>query len=398
MTRPLNTLVLDGETIKTRLQADRAESGSYVHVDWLRFTVQRRCAPFPQAENLFPTRTDSVWDQETRSQRLAQVLATVPDCDTTAATQARELAESVCAVLGPDFSVLNEVLKGHDFYRFRWSIQRAGAEAGWVGYMASSNNKRQQAQGNTLHVNLYGVACTFAQHGWTSSMADLIDHHQADITRADLALDFFDGFPGGLDRVVQDYKAGLCDVGGRRLKCATVGDWINGRERSFYLGSKEAGKQTNVYEKGDQLYGVEANSPWLRFELRYGNKLRVLPSDILRRPADFFAGASDWHAHTLALAAAQVNPQQVKCEVRLPAETVEAEVTRNLRWAFNVAAPTIAAAFQHLGDDFLKLVTHQKLPGRLSKFSPSEIQKAFQAATHRFSAAGEVAPLSAFAV
>jgi phage replication initiation protein len=398
MTRPLNTLVLDGETIKTRLQADRLASGSHVHVDWLRFTVQRRCAPFPLSENLFPTRTDNVWDHETRAQRLAQLLATVPDCDTTAATQARELADSVCQVLGPDFSVLNEVLKGHDFYRFRWSIQRAGAECGWVGYMASSNNKRQQAQGNTLHVNLYGVACTFAQPGWAPSMADLIDQHQADITRADLALDFFDGFPGGLDRVVQDYKAGLCDVGGRRLKCATVGDWINGRERSFYVGSKEAGKQTNVYEKGDQLYGLEANSPWLRFELRYGNKLRVLPSDILRRPADFFAGASDWHAHTLALAAAQVSPQPVKCEARLPAETVEAEVTRNLRWAFNVAAPTIAAAFEHLGDDFLKLVTHQKLPGRLSKFSPSEIKKAFQAATHRFTAAGEVAPLSAFAV
>lgn len=64
-----------------------------------------------------------------------------------------------------------------------------------------------------------------------------------------------------------------------------IGDWSANPQdgRSFYFGSKEAGKQTNAYEKGHQLFGFEAGSKWLRIELRYGNKLRVLPVDMVRR-------------------------------------------------------------------------------------------------------------------
>jgi phage replication initiation protein len=398
MTRPArNALVLDGDQIKHRLMAERFATQTPVHVDWLRFTIQRRFVPTPSVENLFPIRTDNVWDEKTRAQRLAQLIAQTEDCDTTAATQAYELAQQVCEHLGPDFTVLSEALKGHDFYRFRWSIQREGTECGWVGYQASSKNARQQAQNNTIHCNLYGAACTFATPGWNTRLADLIDQHEGDITRADLALDFFDGIPGGFESVVNDYKSGACDHYGKRLKCNMVGDWVNGHERSFYLGSKESGKQSNAYEKGDQLYGVEAGSLWHRVELRYGNKLRVLPSDLLRRPADFFAGASDWHASLLLKADQIPQPERVKCNARLQAQTVEAEVTRNLRWAINVAAPTIAAAWTHLGDDFLKLVTGQKLPGRLQRFKATELAAAFGRATTRFTTAGEVAPLHAMA-
>ena len=46
MTRPAkSTLVLDGNEIKVRLQAERIASESVVHIDWLRFTVQLRNAP-----------------------------------------------------------------------------------------------------------------------------------------------------------------------------------------------------------------------------------------------------------------------------------------------------------------------------------------------------------------
>lgn len=400
MTRTRNVLVLDGDTVKQRIQAERIATRSVVHVDWLRFTVARRFADTPLVDNLFPLPAPGacVGDEKTMVQRLHWHISRTEDCDFTAAMQAFELAQAVCERLGAEFSVLNEPLKGHDFYKFRWSIQREGAEVGWVGYQASSKNSRQAAQNNTIHCNLYGAACTFAAPGWTSQIADLIDQHQGDITRADLALDFFDGLPGGFDSVVEDYKNGACDHYGKRLKCNMVGDWINGHERSFYLGSKESGKQTNVYEKGDQLYGPEAGSQWHRVELRYGNKLRVLPSDILRRPADFFGGASDWHTGLLLLADTIPQPEPIKCNGRLQAESVEAEVTRNLRWAMNVAAPTIAAAFHHLGEDFLKLVTDKALPGRLQRFSPAELSAAFSRATTRFTNAGEVAarPVLAF--
>jgi len=170
--------------------------------------------------------------------------------------------------LGADFGVVSEVRKGHDFYRHRWSIERNGQEVGWVGYLSSGDSPRQLSQARTIHVNLYGSACTFADHGWTDRMATLIDLRDGDITRCDLALDFFDGMAGGLDQVIEDFKAGLCDVAGKRLKCNMVGDWMNGRERSFYMGSKEAGKQTNVYEKGTSCLVLMSGNPWLRVELR----------------------------------------------------------------------------------------------------------------------------------
>lgn len=378
MTRPTTSpLVLDGDQVKLRLLAERTESKTHVHVDWVRFTAILRNAPIARAEVLFP-RTDSIWDEATRQADLVKTLRDIPDPDFSPSVQAYELALQACDALGDGFNVKPEILKGHDFYKSRWSIERNGCEVGWVGFLSSGDSPRQQAQAQTIHCNLYGSACTFANHGWNHRVADLIESYDAKLTRADLALDFFDGLPGGLDMegIRADYMAGLMDSGGKRLKCNLVGDWCNGAERSFYIGSKEAGKQTNIYEKGDQLYGAEANSPWVRIELRYGNKLRFLSVDMLRRPADFFAGASDWHASMVRDAEA-VTPEPVKTTSTLAIQTVRAEVARNIRWAMNTAAPTIAAAFRYLGDEFLQLCTNQKLPGRLQRFSPAELQKEF---------------------
>lgn len=395
MTRP-SALVLDGSEVKLRLEAERAASGQHVHVDWVRFTAIKRNAPFAHVDKVFP-KSISVWDEDHRRAQIEAVLAGIPDPDFAASAQALELAQEVARLLGDDFAVPVEIRKGHDFYRHRWSIERNGSECGWVGFLASGDSPRQQAQARTIHVNLYGAACTFAAAGWTTRIADLIDRIAADVTRCDLALDFFDGVPGGMDRFQSDYRAGLMDAAGKRLKCNMVGDWCNGHARSFYTGSKEAGKQTNYYEKGDQLFGEEARNPWIRAELRYGNKLRHLPSDMLRRPDDFFAGASDYHAQLLREVEAAAVPEPVRTTGRLALETVEAEVTRNLRWALDTAAPTIAAAWDYLGEGFLELVTNKKRPGRLRKFSPSELARAFGAAMDGFSLPGGAGPALAAA-
>lgn len=392
MTRPLlSPLVLDGEDIKARLMAERMATKSVVHVDWLRFTVYRRYC-LPSEDVLFPLPvTDNIWDVTNRLPLLKSAIDGLQDGELTATAEAYELAQDVVDVLGPDFEVASEIRKGHDFYKYRLAIERNGQEVGWVGFISAAKkkttkNKGQLAQGATLHCNLYGAACTFAQHGWADNMARLIDFRRGDITRCDLALDFFDGMSGGVDQVVEDYKAGLCNVGGKELVCNQLGDWIHGKGRSFYMGSKEAGKQTNVYEKGHQLFGPDSGSQWLRVELRYGNKLRVLSTDMLRRPSDFFAGASDWHQLMLTRADAIATAEPIKTNGRLALETVEAEVTRNLKWVFNVAAPSMAAAFDYLPDyeTFKELVTNKKLPGRLQKFKPAELAKAFGKAINRF--------------
>lgn len=375
MTRPAKSaLVLDGGEVKFRLMAERVATQSVVHVDWVRFTCLLRNAPLVDADLLFPN--FNIWEDAER--RVHKALAELPDPEFSAGAQAMELAQEVAKSLGEAYAVASEVRKGHDFYRYRWAIERNGVECGWVGFLSSSDSPRQQAQAKTLHVNLFGAACTFAEHGWNDRIAAIVEARDADLTRCDLALDFFDGIEGGLDGIVDDYRAGRCDSGGKRLKSNCVGDWLNGVGRSLYFGSKEAGKQTNCYEKGHQLFGVESGSPWLRIELRYGNKLRVLSADMLRRPSDFFAGASDWHALMLAKADALPCPEPVKTTGRLALETVSAEVRRNVRWLFNVGAPSVAIAFQHMGDEFLELVTTTKLPGRLRKFSPAELKRAFQ--------------------
>jgi len=391
-------LVLEGNEVKARLIAERVATNVSVHVDWLRFTCLLRNAPFPGIETLFPepipdNALEPLSEQERSEQarnllRLRKIIAKQPDADFMPSVQAMQLAERVASVLGDGFTVAHELRKGHDFYRYRVSIERCGNEVGWVGFLASGESPRQQAQAKTMHVNLYGTACTFAKFGWRDAMANLVDELNATITRADIALDFFQGLRGGMRRVKSDYENGLCDVGGKRPKCNMVGDWsdgeIEGKGRSFYIGSKEAGKQTNLYEKGHQLFGEKDSSGWIRAELRYGNKLRVLSSDILRRPADFFAGASEWHALLLTEAQACALPEPVPCQNKLAEQTIEAEVTRNVRWLLDVAAPSVALAFQYLSENlFLEIVEHQNVPGRMKKFSRTEIQRAYANAHKR---------------
>lgn len=400
MTR-CNALVLDGSEVKLRLQAERIAHKTPVHVDWVRFTcLLRNVVPSFLPVDHVPA---LAWNDESydpvkwETDRISRhVQAFAKDHQNpefiAAMQQAFDLAKELCLALGNGFSVHSEIGKGFDFYKYRWSIHLNNSECGWVGFLASGDSPRQSAQALTIHANLYGHACTFAGHGWSNRIADIIDLHDAKLTRADLALDLFEGMPGGMESLESDYKNGVFDVKGKTPKCSLAGDWFNGAERSLYIGSKEAGKQTNVYEKGDQLFGRDSHSEWVRIELRYGNKLRVLSSDMLRRPADFFAGASDWHLLQVSKFESGINAQKCPQEKVLPVETVKAEVTRNVRWAFNTAAPTIAAAFHFLGDEFLQFVTHQKLPGRLQKFSEKELRAVYGSVMGSFQAVESSSP------
>jgi len=397
-----SALVVDGDVVKLRLLAERQASKTPVHIDWVRFSVIRRNVAALSIDTLFPLPKNLAMDIRNPRYRdhdasifdpsylLQDAARRMPIYDQTdeefiVGNEAFELAERVATALGKGFTVFSEPKKGIDFYRFRWSIELNGQEVGWVGYLSSSNSPHQDGQANSIHVNLFGMACTFADIGWRIRIADICDDLDGTLTRCDLALDFFDGVVGGVEQMKQDYIDGLCNVGGRKLKFNQVGDWANGHDRSIYIGSRESGKITNAYEKGDQLFGAAFNSEWLRIELRYGNKHRVLSSEMLRRPSDFFAGASDWHASMLLKADAIVMPELVKCIPRLQIETVEAECSRNVRWFGQTAGATMALAIQSLGfDELWSILEHQKLPGRLRKFSTAEIKRSMSAAFTRF--------------
>ncbi|MDD2546606.1 MAG: replication initiation factor domain-containing protein [Burkholderiaceae bacterium] len=416
-------LVLDGNEVKLRLEAKRLATGSAVHIDWLRFTIQTRNAPAPSVDDLFPQKSDpsafgidlQTWIKENtqggqyapttgdlyhaeRRKKMERIIQTLPDADFAPSAQAKSIAQTVAQHLGEEFTVHPELLKGQDFYRYRWSIQRNGKETAWVGFLASGDSPRQKAQQSTIHVNISGTACTFADSTWTDRLSSFIEETKAKITRCDLALDYFNGITGGLLRIKSDYENGLMNNRGHRPKCNLVGDWCNGNSRSFYIGSKEAGKQTNIYEKGHQLFGPESTSPWQRIELRYGDKLRVLSPEILRRPGDFFAGASDWHAQLMREHNdTATTPEVVTVKPRRALETVAAEVSRNIRWLLTTAAPSVAMAFQHLGSEFLEIVSNKEAPGRLQAFGHSEVQHAYSKAFTRISSSagqGTRAPLA----
>lgn len=404
MAKP-NNLVLDGSEVKFRLEADRQATKSVVHIDWVRFTCLRRnvLPRFQSVADIFPKfrgyvcpefgpAPHSTFDDMPAVIQVEQIQKMIKAFELehrdpkfqSAMHEALELAITVRDALGPDFLVSPAIKSGRDFYKHMWSITRNEAEVGWVGFLASGSSKSKQAQDNTIHVNLYGAACTFAAVGWQERIADLVDQFDAKITRVDLALDFFDGLPNGrtMETVRAEYVAGAMNVNGKRPSYNMLGGWASDHElggsRSFYIGSKANGKETNIYEKGDQLFGREANNPWVRVELRYGNKLRVLESDILRRPADFFGGASEWHQLQLLQADAQFTAQKVPVKKHLAVESVKAEVTRSLRWALSTAAPTLAALAKFATESALfEVCLNKKLPGRLQKFNEAELQRAF---------------------
>ena len=228
-------------------------------------------------------------------------------------------------------------------------------------------------------------------------MADVIECHMGKITRADLALDMFQGFGFDFAQLLQDYRDGAFNVRGKTPGSRTDGDWANGHGRSLYVGNRKSGKETNIYEKGDQLFGWQAYSPWVRAELRYGNQLRVLPVDLLRNPDDFFAGASDWHAQALELAGKVVEPIPCQQEPKLAPQTVLAEVYRNFGWFKDSARQTVAAVFRFMDYDQIRQFIdpdHCELPGRLKKFKPSELQEAFSQVVGTFTTAESDAPRS----
>lgn len=172
-------------------------------------------------------------------------------------------------------------------------------QAGFVAWGGNRNKLQQE----TMCVHLTGHACEHlnvldAANGlvW-SRMVWLLEQLGAKITRVDVAYDDLTGDHGGIDAAVDWYKSGAFACKGRQPSVSNAGDWINGHSRTLYVGKRENGKLTRVYEKGHQLGDTE--SPWVRYELELHARDRVIPFDILKTPTAYIAGscpAMEWVA------------------------------------------------------------------------------------------------------
>ena len=59
--------------------------------------------------------------------------------------------------------------------------------------------------------------------------------------------------------------------------------------RTFEVGNRKNGKLIRIYEKGKQL--GDPSSPWVRWEVEFHAKDRVIPYDVLLHPGEYVAGA-----------------------------------------------------------------------------------------------------------
>lgn len=117
------------------------------------------------------------------------------------------------------------------------------------------------------------------------------------ITRLDIC---FDTESLGVMDCWQAYSDGRFGCGGRKPSYDQAGDWLEhqGRGRTLYIGKAKNGKLIRCYEKGKQL--GDPDSPWLRMEVQWGNRDRIIPYDALVDTDAYFVGAADFFSSVLA--------------------------------------------------------------------------------------------------
>ena len=233
-------LVTRGE----RGNAETSEAARLAHIDWLSFTV-----PWAQ-------------DRDWRWMR---------DC-----------LKDVCEI-SPEYwagtnrqwqgykHLVELVLSGHRGER----VSRG--RVGWGG----------DSQRGTLHGALNGQGCARIKdwqqvQAWGESVG-------AAITRADVAHDDLAGQTVNIIKARKWYELGGFNCSGRPPAVKLIDDLGSGKGKTLYIGNRAFGKQCCIYEKGKQL-GAPL-SHWCRVEVRFGNKSRVIPWDIVTRPGDYLAGA-----------------------------------------------------------------------------------------------------------
>lgn len=143
--------------------------------------------------------------------------------------------------------------------------------------------------GNTMCLDMSGLGCSMVED-WQAVFATMQDL-DARITRVDTALDLKEGFT--IEQFDEMYFAGDFNCGGRIPTRRMIESGDSNRQdrygKTLYLGKKQNGKELCIYRKGQQL-GNE-DSEWVRVEVRFGNRDRVIPHDVVLNPDKYFAGA-----------------------------------------------------------------------------------------------------------
>jgi phage replication initiation protein len=114
------------------------------------------------------------------------------------------------------------------------------------------------------------------------------------ITRVDLAADDFHAEAFDVARAMAGWGSGAFSLRGRPPSARSIDDMGTGAGNSFYVGSRDSGKLCRVYEKGKHL--GDRVSKWVRAEVEFLARDRVIPWDVLTFPVRFLAGAYPFFA------------------------------------------------------------------------------------------------------
>lgn len=393
--------IMDGSKVKWTLEQVEQSNPDRVRVDWLRFTIPvdklvQHVERFEQV-GACGRSVDDLWSWVAHHkasvheaihysgllpEQLRNQAVLTDACEfyvTPRALACLGNASLSRVVRHADGSPMFQFLSGHyaedsgmDFYAARSPVIFEGAVVGYVLAGGKSVN-----QHNTVHFNLFGSACLHFGPDQLRAIADWVDQLGGWITRADLALDVWQGLD--VVDVQRAWFDGAFDVRGKRPSQREHGAWSSGHSRTFEVGSRGTGKLLRAYEKGDELFGHEVADPWVRLEVEFRNNHRVLETDILRRPADFFAGAYPYLADYLASLDLGVSAARIPTHAQMGDKTALAAVERVVRWLNNTAGPVLSAVWNQGGDIVAQVIeaTQHRPARRLRGFSRESIVRAF---------------------
>jgi len=165
---------------------------------------------------------------------------------------------------------------------------------GWQGYEQSARIEGAlvawggSSQRASVHVELPGSSLGGVRD-W-GRLAGALERLSVRVTRVDVAGDDYFGERLSIGGAIADYRSGgFTAEHGRRPVARVIDDIGNDTGKTVYVGNRANGKLARIYEKGKQL-GDKA-SKWIRAEVEWRAKDRVLPLALLLEPARFLAGS-----------------------------------------------------------------------------------------------------------
>lgn len=235
---------------------------------------------------------------------------------------------------------LRESLKGLKGCSKNYELCRLDSDTGelvqvaLVGLMAENKTSRA-----LIVVSIPGSSCS------SFDMAALallpVDFPEAKITRCDLALDDFDG-EFSVRRAQRIYRDGRFLAKGKAHGgCMPTSGFIEAKKglvslgKTFYVGKRENGKMLRVYEKG--IKEDDDRKKWVRWEVQFGNKDRVLPWSMLFDTSPFFIGSYAPFLKLFGKRVVSADVAYIKTEQNKRAEATLAHLLKHCRVQYGKA-------------------------------------------------------------